>query len=82
MSGNLLACLVDDLLEEVWELLHYGDRLAGGQGHPVHWGCRVVCRPGGGMVGDYDEIIRVLCADFDYCFEQDVTSHQAWFYPL
>ena len=45
---DLLACLVDNLLQEIWELLHYGDRLAGGQAHPVHRGGRVVSGPEGG----------------------------------
>ncbi len=43
--ANLLASLEDDLLQQVGELLHDGDRLAAGEADAVHGGGGVV---GGG----------------------------------
>ena len=45
---DLLASLVDDLLQEVRELLDDGDGLAAGQTHAVHGGGGVVGGPGRG----------------------------------
>ena len=42
---DLLASLVDDLLQEVRELLDDGDGLPAGQTHPVHRSGGVVRRP-------------------------------------
>ena len=41
-NDHLLAGLVDDLLEQVWELLDDGDRLTGGEAHSIHRCRRVV----------------------------------------
>ena len=41
-DDNLLARLIDDLLQEVRELLDDGDWLARGQADAVHWGRCVV----------------------------------------
>ena len=45
---NLLASLVDDLLQKVGELLDDGDGLTTGETDPVHGGGGVVGGPGAG----------------------------------